>query len=828
MIKIGLGQVEGSDTGLVTDTIITACCRQIGTDQPKAGLVFAGPNFDHILILEKICDAFPGMVLVGCTTSGDYTSAYGFSDDSVSLMVICSERLEFGVGLGRALSLDCRGAIDGALSAARSTLSEKPSLCLAFPHDQGVILEPVLDYLTTKLGTGCPVFGGAAGTLLTDTDRAEIFQFCNREVVSDALPLLLISGPVRYDFAIANSWRPVGKKVKITRAEGPLVHTIDEVRAVDFYRSYLGYHEQPAREFILAVYEPGTSGFYLVSPIEYYDSGAIRFNGIISEGSQVQLTEVIREDLITNTRTTSEQLSSADRDWRPAFALTFSCTYRKEVLGTSVQEEFNVVREGFLPGLPVMGFFSFGEIAPLVAGGPSKAQSATLILLLIGPGSEDGHIERTIDLQAKNKAMCGSPLCMIDYLKRKYHRSEAYRKRLELLKEAHSQMHRRIMSDMMEARTKLAEQEMALKKSEEKFRRIVHTTGEGFVLIDEAMRIIDTNDAFCSMVGRSRGEVVDSLILDFYTEEFRQFVASTAGVLLAEDDSKVEGTLRKRNDQMFPVLIHGNPLRDDQGVLIGQMAFITDLTEQKKALVLAGEVQRSLLPQESPKINGLDIAGRNVSCEEVGGDYYDFFLQQEGTGSSFSVAVGDITGHGVDAALLMSSARAFLRMHVSQDASIGEIVGSMNSHLAVDVMESGRFMTLFYLSISPDLKSLEWVRAGHDPALIYDPVTDDFAELMGPGMALGIETDYPFTVNRKEGLHDGQVIAIGTDGVWETRNVNGEMFGKERFKALLRHYADRPTAEILNMVFTTLKEFRAGRKAEDDITLVLVKVQNRK
>ena len=122
------------------------------------------------------------------------------------------------------------------------------------------------------------------------------------------------------------------------------------------------------------------------------------------------------------------------------------------------------MREGFLPGLPVMGFYSFGEIAPLVAGGPSKAQSATLILLLIGPGSEDGYIERTVDLQEENKAMCGSLLCRIDYLKRKYHRSEAYRKRLELLKEANSQMHRRIMSDMMEARIKLAEQEKALEK----------------------------------------------------------------------------------------------------------------------------------------------------------------------------------------------------------------------------------------------------------------------------------------------------------------------------------------------------------------------------
>jgi len=786
--------------------------------------VFAGPHFDHSLMLERICDAFPGMVLVGCTTSGDYTSAYGFSDDSISLLVICTGELEVGAGLGRNLSLDYRGAVDGAYTTARGALSDTPSLCFAFPHSDGVMPEPVLDYLNTRLGAGCPVFGGAAGRLLTDD--TEILQFCNREVVRDGLPLLLLSGPVRYDFAIANSWRPLGKKAEVTRAEGPLVYTIDGVSAVEFYRRYLGYHEQPAREFILAVYEPGADEYYLVSPVEYFDSGAIRFHGRIPEGSRVQLTEVIREDLIKDTRITSERLNSVDRDWRPAFALTFSCAFRKEVLGTSAQEELNVLRDVFPSGLPVMGFYSFGEIAPLVAGGPSKAQGATLILLLIGPGPEDGYPENTVAQEAKEKAICATPLCRNDYLKRKYLRSETYRKRLESLKEANSRMHRRIMTEMIEAKRKLKEQENALRKSEEKFRRIVQTTGEGFVLIDEAMRIIDTNDAFCDMVDRTRAEVIGSLHLDYFTEEFRQVIAGNRDRWLTEEYHKVEATLHKRNGLGVPVLIHGNPLRDDQGGLIGQMAFITDLTEQKKALALAGEVQRSLLPRESPKVLGLDIAGRNVCCDEVGGDYYDFFLQQDGAGNCFSVAVGDITGHGVDAALLMSSARAFLRMHVSQDVSIAEIVGSMNSHLVVDVMQSGRFMTLFYLSISSDLQSLEWVRAGHDPAILYDPVTDEFAELMGPGMALGIEPDYPFTVNRREGLHDGHVIAIGTDGVWETCNVNGEMFGKERFKTLLRNHADRPAAEILNAVFSSLEEFRTGRKADDDITLVLVKVQS--
>lgn len=824
MMKIGLGQAEGSDTALVTDTIITACREQIGADQPKAGLVFAGPHFDHVVMLERICEAFPGMVLVGCTTSGDYTSAYGFSDDSISLMVICAGELEFGAGLGRNLSLDYRAAVDEAYAMASKPLSDTPSLCLAFPHGHGVMPELLLNHLNARLGSGCPVFGGVAGTLVTD--NTEVYQFCNREVVRDGLPLLLWSGPVRYDFAIANSWRPLGKKVEVTRTEGGrLVHAIDGVSAVDFYRSYLGYHETPAGEFVLAVYEPGARDFYIVSPVEYYDSGAIRFSGIIPEGSKVQLTEAIREDLIADTRSTAERLNAADRDWRPAFALTFSCGFRKEVLGTSAQEELNVLRDVFPPGLPVMGFYSFGEIAPLAAGGASKAQGATLILLLVGPGPADGYGERTVDLEEKGKPICGSPLCSIDFLKRKFHRSEAYRKRLESLKEANSRMHRRIMSDMVEAKRKIREKEAELKKSEEKFRRIVQTTGEGFILIDEALQVIDTNDAFCNMVGRIRTEVIGSLLPEFLTDEFQQQIVDNRDQLLTEDYRKVEGTLRKGDGKKIPVLIHGNPLRDDQGVLIGQMAFVTDLTEQKKALALAGEVQRSLLPRESPKVHGLDIAGRNVSCDEVGGDYYDFFLQQENVGYSFSVAVGDITGHGVDAALLMSSARAFLRMHVSRDESIAEIVRSMNSHLAVDVMESGRFMTLFYLSVSSDLRSLEWVRAGHDPALIYDPVTDEFAELMGPGMALGIEPDYMFTVNRREGLHDGQVIAIGTDGVWETCNINGEMFGKERFKAVLRNYAHRPASEILSAVFSTIEEFRAGRKADDDITLVLVKVQ---
>jgi sigma-B regulation protein RsbU (phosphoserine phosphatase) len=191
------------------------------------------------------------------------------------------------------------------------------------------------------------------------------------------------------------------------------------------------------------------------------------------------------------------------------------------------------------------------------------------------------------------------------------------------------------------------------------------------------------------------------------------------------------------------------------------MAFITDMTEHKKALALAGEVQKSLLPQSKPIVHGLDIAGRNVSCDEIGGDYFDFLWRRENPDGPFSVVVGDITGHGVDSALLMTSARAFLRMRASQPGTMSEIVTAMNRHLTRDVLETGRFMTLFYLTVDPRKDRIDWVRAGHDPAILYDPQKDTFIELKGSGMALGVNDAFKYAENRHEGLANGQIIAIG-------------------------------------------------------------------
>lgn len=823
MIQVGLGHAEGFDTETIVKQVLLDCRDQLQEKPPGGGIVFAGPHIDHALMIAMIHEAFPGVELVGCTTAGNFSSFSGAGDDAVTLTLLSSDQIEFGAGVGPSLSTDYQHAVQQALSSARGSLQDDPSLCLVFPHSYGIPFEPILDLLNSRLGEDCPIFGGVAGTLWNDP--ATIMQFCGKEILTDSLPLLLMSGPVEHRFSIANSWRPVGSRATIGRSDDRRVYKIGTSSAVDFYCHYLGHHEEPAREFTLAVYEPGGDTYYICAPVEYHDDGSITFTGPIAEGAEIQLTEAAKADLVQDTIATSKALNSELLSWQPAMAMSFSCGFRKTILGTDVEKELDALRESHPENLPITGFFSFGEIAPLTPGGPSKIQGATLITLQIGPGAEtDGRPAVNKIVQRSGPAVDAPK--SYEFIERKLKRSEANRQRLESLKDFTTQMHHQMMAELEDARREIEEKEGRLRESEEKFRRIVRTAGEGFILVDSSSTIIDTNDAYCSLTGFQRDDVVGKQIKEFFLAEDTQQLESAYRQLLEENYQRFEATLIASDGRLIPTLVHSNVLQDDSGRLIGYMAFFADLTEQKKALALAGEVQKSLLPQGNPQVSGLDIAGRNVSCDEVGGDYYDFFLQQDLPAHAFSVAVGDITGHGVDAALLMSSARAFLRMHAVRDDSIVAIVENMNRHLAEDVLETGRFMTLFYLCIHSDLTSLEWVRAGHDPAILYDPDSDTCEDLRGPGVALGFDPEFDYQSVTRDGLKNGNIIAIGTDGIWETVNQSGEMFGRERFKEVLRGHAHLPASDLLNTVFTEVESFRGGRKSEDDLTLVIVKILN--
>lgn len=366
--------------------------------------------------------------------------------------------------------------------------------------------------------------------------------------------------------------------------------------------------------------------------------------------------------------------------------------------------------------------------------------------------------------------------------------------------------------------------ESEIQRREEKYRRIVETTAEGFLLMDKDFVITDVNDAYCRMIGYSRSEIIGKTPLDYVTEDFRQYLKINRLELAAGDNREIEGTVLSKDGRRIPVLVHSNKLRDDHGTVIGNMNFVIDMTDRKKSLELAAEVQKSLLPQKSPQIKGLDIAGRALSCDEIGGDYFDYLPGLNCPDKQFGIVVGDVTGHGVDAALLMTTARAFLRMRAAQCGDPSQIITEMNRHLALDVLNTGRFMTLFYLSIEPAQRQLFWVRAGHSPAVIYDPTWKEFSELKGDGLALGVEETFVYQHYLKTGLAAGQVIVIGTDGIWEACDRDGKMYGQDRFRDIIRRNAHRPARAIISAVYDDVNRFSLGHKRQDDMTLVVVKV----
>jgi sigma-B regulation protein RsbU (phosphoserine phosphatase) len=244
----------------------------------------------------------------------------------------------------------------------------------------------------------------------------------------------------------------------------------------------------------------------------------------------------------------------------------------------------------------------------------------------------------------------------------------------------------------------------------------------------------------------------------------------------------------------------------------------------RQSLYLAQEVQQTLLPQKSPEVEGLDIAATIVYCDETGGDYYDFLDTRETLPGGFSVVIGDVTGHGIPSALMMATGRAFLRQRSSLPGNLADIVSDVNRQMTRDFGESGSFMTLFYLTIDTSNTCLYWVRAGHDPAIFYDPETDVFEALRGAGIALGVDADGRYEQFRKTGLKKGQIIILGSDGLWEARNPKGKMFGKEPIHQIIRRNPRAIAREILTSSFNALNAFLGDRAPEDDVTLVVIKI----
>jgi len=236
---------------------------------------------------------------------------------------------------------------------------------------------------------------------------------------------------------------------------------------------------------------------------------------------------------------------------------------------------------------------------------------------------------------------------------------------------------------------------------------------------------------------------------------------------------------------------------------------------------LAQEVQRQLQPESRTSARGvLTMAGLNELCEDASGDYYDILVDLPG--GKVAVIVGDVSGHGLQAALVMAEARAFLRAFIRTADSLTAAMDLLNDFLVPD-MKPSQFISLFAAVLDQETGEMIWCNAGHNAPLLCRSGTGEVVELDATGRILGILPDAAYRVGKTLVLDPGDVLLLYTDGVTEARGGSPELYGEERLMEALRKGAAGDAAQILASIRADLRAFTGAGANADDVTMVTVK-----
>jgi phosphoserine phosphatase RsbU/P len=234
-------------------------------------------------------------------------------------------------------------------------------------------------------------------------------------------------------------------------------------------------------------------------------------------------------------------------------------------------------------------------------------------------------------------------------------------------------------------------------------------------------------------------------------------------------------------------------------------------------LQVASEIQQRFQPTAAPQVPGYELQGISFPCYEIGGDYYDFIERDNG---NLVVALGDVSGKGTAAALLMSSLHAAVHAQAGSHESITDTIGAVNRYLAENI-PANRFVTLFYAELNPKTGALAFLNAGHNPPMIVH-AGGTMEQLASGGLPLGIMPNAEFREGHTT-LHPGDVLVVYSDGVSEAINPNKEEFGPTRLYEVVARNLDASAAGIRDRIESALTKFCQGTPAADDITLVICK-----
>lgn len=285
------------------------------------------------------------------------------------------------------------------------------------------------------------------------------------------------------------------------------------------------------------------------------------------------------------------------------------------------------------------------------------------------------------------------------------------------------------------------------------------------------------------------------------------------GVLSAFNKRGSEGFTE--SDQRLLTIIAAQSAQVIENARLGEEEKALQLMQQE--LRMAHGIQLKLLPKEPPSIPGFQIAGRSLAARNVGGDYYDFYR----SGDNYAICLGDVSGKGMPAALLMACVQATIRGQTLVESSVANCLERSN-RLLYEITESDKFVTLFFALLDPVARRLCYSNAGHNPPILLSDKQVLPLDVGGP--VLSILPACPYEEAQLD-LHSGDLLVIYSDGFSEAMNRRFEEFGEGRLLELVTKNRDLSPDALIEEAFRIVKQHTGDAPQTDDMTIVVLKVE---
>jgi len=368
----------------------------------------------------------------------------------------------------------------------------------------------------------------------------------------------------------------------------------------------------------------------------------------------------------------------------------------------------------------------------------------------------------------------------------------------------------------------------------ERFRSLLDQSNDCiFLLRIPALTFADVNESACRQLGCSQEYFRTHSFSNFVPEEVIARIGKLAitGIAEGKDRDTITTELKKCSGETIPVeiairLVTFN--KEHYGVAVAR-----DITERKRTeqallenfrmlrdMELARQIQLSLLPTTPPELPGIQLAGCCVPATHVGGDYYDFFKNDNGV---LNLVVADVSGHSFGAALMTAEARSVLRTQIHRYNGTGEVLASLNRNLHDDLDHAGLFITLIYVKYDAIKRILFYSNAGHVPPLLYRSSEAACRKLDAEGLIIGVRKNEIYEARQLQ-LEGGDVLLLYTDGITEAMNATGEEFGVARLSRCLTAKHTESSQGIIAAIIKEVAAFTGTASMEDDVTMIVMKV----